>query len=311
MNIIETRTITDVVSPQKPKRRKQISEKGWRHYMNNFRPESSDVIICTAGWTGTTWLQAICHFLRGGTEDFEDISQVVPWHVFAYDLDFDIMDQQGLRPRLFKSHQFIAAEKRGCKYITTIRDPIRKLMSGVAFQNEKKGTNWPIDDVWEKQDASTLLTFKNTLEHFTEAYKLRNHPQVLVVCYEHLVEDTKNMLSTIARFLGIQHPSEKLLERTLWATSKEQMLIDVSKYSETWGTRRYNELGRGALARIGENWIPAPKVTGLKHKKPSKHIEAKITSFVNNYLYEKIGVRNYEELRMEIGHFLAMRESFC
>lgn len=296
--------ITDIVAPTEPRKMRVISDKGFEMYKNQFRPGPNDVIICTADKTGTTWLQAICHFLRGGTADFEDICQVVPWHVFAHDLDFNIMDQGGYRPRAFKSHQLISAEKRGCKYITSIRDPIRRLMSEVAFHNRKKGTNNTVDESWRRQNLKGRKEFQDSCRHFVEAYKLRDHPQVLVVCYEHLVKDARRMLATIARFLGIQHPSEELLERTLKATSKAQMLIDRSKYNEIWETTRYAEVGRGAL---GQKWIPAAKVVGVVHKEPSSETRADIISATNEYFMETIGVRNYAELQTHISASFSKR----
>merc|ERR1719193_2986450 len=135
------------------------------------------------------------------------------------------------------------------------------------------------------------MHFRGTLMHFAEAYQLRDHPQVLVVCYEHLKQDTRRLLPTIARFLGIEDPSEELIERTLKATSKKQMLIDVSKYNESWETRRYNELGRGKLASRGEKWNPGAKVVGVAHKKPSKETHSAIMIRANEYLFQAVGVR--------------------
>jgi len=294
--------ITDIVGWTEPGKMPMISEKGWEEYKNRFQPSPEDVIICTGGKCGTTWLQAICHLLRGGSTHFEDICKVVPWHVFAYDLDFDIMEQNGLRPRLFKSHQLISAEKRGCKYITTIRNPLRVLMSDVSFHNEKKGRDDTVDDLWRQQGPMCCRHFMDALRHFVEAYKLKDHPQVLVVSYEQLVKDTRGMLPTIARFLGVQQPSEELLERTLKATSKAQMLKDVSKYNESWETKRYNEVGRGALLMRGRQWTPAAKVVETAHREPNEETRKAVTNAVNQYLYKAIGLRNYPELQ---GHISA------
>merc|ERR1719419_1983165 len=292
--------ITDLVGETEPWKRPTISEKGWEEYKNRFKPSPEDVIICTAGKCGTTWLQAICHFLRGGSTDFDDICEVVPWHIFAYDLDFDIMKQNGLRPRLFKSPQLISAEKRGCKYITTIRNPLRSMMSHVKFHNEKKGREDTVDDLWRRRGSESRKHFKSALKHFVEAYKLKNHPNVLVVCYEHLVKDTRGMLPTIARFLGVQQPSEELLERTFRATTKAQMLKDVSKYNESWETKRYSEVGRGALLKRGEQWVAAPKVVDKAHSEVSERTRTAVTRAGNQYFYKTIGLRNYPELQGHI-----------
>lgn len=300
--------IMDIIKRRHLQKFPHISEKGWEQYMNQFQPDKNDIIICTGGATGTTWLRAICHFLRGGSADFEDIDQVAPWHIYAYDIDFDIMHQRGLRPRLFKSHQFIAAEKRGCKYITVIRNPVDKIMADVSYENKVRGTNETVDEHWKKDCAKKSWHIRSVLIHFEEAYLLRHHPQVLAVCYEDIEKDTRRLLPTIARFMGIQNPSEELLERTLKATSKEQMLIDVSKYDDLWRIKRFEELGRGKGKYRKHQRNPAgAKVVGVTDKEPSKETSNAIMKRADEFLFHTVGVKNYEELQEHIGAAFAMR----
>ena len=99
-------------------------------YLNSWVPRSSDVIITTAPKTGTTWLQMTCHQLRtGGDLGFEEICQVVPWIKKAYECGQDLNGDQKANPRVYKAHQRLSCIHEGCKYITTIRDPISATIS--------------------------------------------------------------------------------------------------------------------------------------------------------------------------------------
>jgi hypothetical protein len=103
-------------------------------FMNAVRwtPRPTDVAIVTYTKCGTTWLQQICHQLRtGGDMNYEEITAVSPWLDFALDCGVVLEDEQTgasgepLVPRVWKSHQRLAAINCGCKYIVTLRDPAR------------------------------------------------------------------------------------------------------------------------------------------------------------------------------------------
>lgn len=160
------------------------------------------------------------------------------------------MDQRGLRPRLFKSHQLLSAEVTGCRYITTIRDPVKTLRSYYCFTKKNgvpESQNVTIEQFYENplvfQDK--MLTWAGAWKFLQEAYLLRNHPSVLVLIYEDMVKDLRSQLPRIAAFLGLSSPlDEKLVDRVLQASSKEVMIKDVSKYSDIWLPKRMNEVGR-------------------------------------------------------------------
>lgn len=63
----------------------------------------SDVFITTYPKCGTTWVTFICHCLRTrGDESFGEITEVVPWTIFAEDCGQDLDAEQAADPRLFK-----------------------------------------------------------------------------------------------------------------------------------------------------------------------------------------------------------------
>eukprot|EP00964_Phaeocystis_antarctica_P023239 scaffold13003_cov70-Phaeocystis_antarctica.AAC.5 len=51
-----------------------------------FQPQPSDVFVVTYPKCGTTWVTQILHALRtGGSMDFGEITEVVPWDILAHD----------------------------------------------------------------------------------------------------------------------------------------------------------------------------------------------------------------------------------
>lgn len=84
-------------------------------------------------------MQQITHQLRtkGYGTDFPEITAVMPWIDFAWEINQNLQDDQVAEPRLFKSHARLSAIQEGCKYIVTIRDPIKTLISLFRFFTAK------------------------------------------------------------------------------------------------------------------------------------------------------------------------------
>ena len=55
----------------------------------------------------------------------------------ALDIGVDVNSDQAEQPRLFKTHQRLAAIQRGAKYIVTVRDPAKTCISWYNFLKSK------------------------------------------------------------------------------------------------------------------------------------------------------------------------------
>ena len=123
----------------------------------------TDIFVTTAPKTGTTWLtqvlspasrcvrgflsavvvcvaDQVLHQLRtGGDMEFDDIYQVVPWPPLCYDLGMDCNMDQKAFPRVFKTHQRLSAVNPGGKYLCTVRDPVKTMISWWNFLGPVSG----------------------------------------------------------------------------------------------------------------------------------------------------------------------------
>ena len=102
---------------------KYVTEESRRKGLQ-FKPKSTDVILCTAPKSGTTWAQQICHGLRsGGDMDFEEIGLVVPCLEMAHDYGYEHLQKpQPFAPRMYKCHHAHQPCPKGAgKYIIVIR----------------------------------------------------------------------------------------------------------------------------------------------------------------------------------------------
>ena len=102
--------------------------------------------------------QQIVHQLRtGGSMDFDEISNVVPWIEMATDIGIDLDDEQVAEPRVFKTHFWYPSVPKGAgKYIVVFRDPNDVSLS---FYNFFKGWFFPADG----DDSVSVDDF---VEHF-------------------------------------------------------------------------------------------------------------------------------------------------
>jgi len=301
----QSKTPKDIVGRTEPRPFRVISDAGFDYYLNNFKPNiKDDIIICTIPKAGQTWMALTCHLLRGGDMNFRDLNQVVPWHQLGWDMDWDPASkvnnmQSKLRPRFWKSHQLISAEKKTARYITTIRHPASILKSWLSFMKRKKldgyvGRN--ADQLWYEcpnlfRDSMGL--YASPYDYLCEAYLLRDHPDVLVVCYEDLLEDFSKMLPKIARFIGMKSVSHDFLMRVIAMTSREESLKHVEKFDECWCSARLQKIGRTKY-----RWETVPKVTSKPHPGPSEKVQEEVERFMATKFSERglDEIKTYDDL---------------
>ena len=287
-----------------------------------FKPKPTDCFVTTPPKTGTTLLQYICHLLRSSSssnlnEDslfrnasqFEDIYQVAPWAMMAWDLGYDITEKdyeqrcpvskQVYPIRVFKSHQRLTAMNPGAKYIVTIRDPRTTLVSWWKFL--KNNDPPPLrqytsisEFALDKDFFAENMKFGVSLwEYFNEYLQHLKDPDVLVVVFEDLVKDIRGHLPTLSKFLGL-NVSDSHLDAIAKLSSKEEMLTNISKFDESWTYERLKALNR---AKEPDCFTPSPRVTsGSDPSTLSKDTIQFLETRWKEVIETSTGISNYEEL---------------
>lgn len=195
-----------------------------------IRPD--DIFINTYPKGGTTWVQQIVHQLRsGGSMEFGEICEVVPWLELAWDMGVDPLDQNGFEPRAFKTHLNWRRIPKGGRYIYVVRDPVATLRSFYSFF-----------EGWVFEPGSiTLEEFAS--EWFMEGTGSGNYwdfiidwwPQlerddVLPLVYERMIEDPVVAVARIAAFIGITDPAK--IQAAVDNSSRQVMATHAEKFDE-------------------------------------------------------------------------------
>ena len=198
-----------------------------------YEPRPTDVIISPAGKCGTTLLQQTFHTLRtGGDMDFDDISRVVPWIETAKKLGLDINAEQRAEPRGFKSHLSWDHVPKGARYVVSLRDPKDAFESGYRFME-----GWyfePGTITYEEFFVPRREGRGRGLDHWAHLvswWSQRDNPDVLLLSYDHMVEDPELMIRRMAGFCGIELDDE-LLAITLEHTSRAFMLKHKDRFDD-------------------------------------------------------------------------------
>jgi hypothetical protein len=241
-----------------------ISQASIEHCLAEHDARPSDVIVSTFPKTGTTVLMWLCHLLRSDCDTaFEDLYQVAPWLICAWDLGQDLsVDGCQWSPRLYKSHLRLASEIRGCKYLVTIRDPLKTTQSFYNFMLSKgapQATGRTCSEFLRQSHyvrGSADGSRASLWDFFSEYWLARDCDSVLVVVYEDLVKDMRAYAKLIAHFMGVP-VSDALVDRACAMSTKEAMAQHDDKMNETWVYNRVTALRRSPDV---QDWKPASRI---------------------------------------------------
>lgn len=255
-----------------------------------------DIVISVPPKSGTTWTMNIAHqLLTGGTADFSDIYEEVPWIEF---LGFpgqpqqDVVDRVDAMPadarRAFKTHSappgvpFLASgSAQDVKYIVVFRNPEEALVSFWPFL-DKHSDEWfalwgmPREALCRPDFSSFYSDVVNAhgmqgafFGFLAAWWPLRHEPNVMFIHFSDMKRDHEASIRKIAAFLGTEQTDDqwtKILEYTSFPWMKQ----NEDKFeASTAGKVRI--LNSGAMIRQGE--VGKAKADGMTDE-ISRHLRA-------------------------------------
>ncbi len=169
-----------------------------------YQPDTSDIFISPYAKCGTTWMQQIVHGLRtGGSMDFDEITQVVPWLELAWDMGADVNAPQVATPRAFKSHLGWDDIPKGGRYIIVLRDPLDAMISLFNFLD---GWRFEAGSISLADFADYYLDRAESNNYWTHAaswWRQRMRPEVLLLSFEGLKKNLPGTVACVADFMGV------------------------------------------------------------------------------------------------------------
>ena len=192
----------------------------------------TDVFVNTYPKAGTTWVQQIVHQLRsGGSMDFGEICEVVPWLELAHDSGVDPLDQGGFEPRVFKTHLSWTRIPKGARYIYVVRDPVATLRSFYSFF---EGWLFEPGSISVAEFASEWFMegtgSGNYWNFLVEWWPHLASDEVLAMAYEHMVEDPGAVVRRVAEFIVVD--DECAMAAAIHNSSRLVMAEHADKFDE-------------------------------------------------------------------------------
>jgi hypothetical protein len=238
---------------------------------------NGDVVISVPAKSGTTWTMNIVHQLfTGGTPNFQDIYEEVPWIEFLSHPEQpyqEVLDRVEAMPksgrRAFKTHSAPPAvpfhndgSDRDVKYIVVFRNPEEALVSFRPFLDQH-ADEWL--DLWQvpreamcRDDFPSFYSeviddkqMQGMFFGFLAAWwPLRAEKNVLFLHFSDMKRDHEGTMNKIAAFLDIE-PTEEQWPSILEYTSFPWMKQNEEKF-EARTVAKFPILKTGAMIRKGE-----------------------------------------------------------
>ena len=272
----------------------------------SFATRPSDVFIVTYPKCGTTWVSAICHFLRvaGDREtlaaDFGEITEVVPWDIVARDCGQDLDADQVASPRLFKSHESYETVAKGGRYIYVARDPKDAFWSFYKFLPAYMQCGPLSVECFARGIFGGLSHSGGIWTHFAGWWPRRRDADVLWVCYENIKADPAREIRRVAAFMGVD-ADDATVERVRAATTLQAMSADGAKYDDhfVFGKLRA-QMGFPADAVHMATKVRSGQVGGSKALPPK--VARMLEDRWRGTMQRRTGLGTYAELRASVAH---------
>ncbi|XP_053550737.1 sulfotransferase 1C1 [Bombina bombina] len=190
-----------------------------------FQAHPEDILMAAYPKAGITWMQEIVDMIYQGGDEVKCgraptydrhpfLEAVAPKPVPSGLQLAEEMDP----PRILKSHlpvQLIPPSiwEQNCKVIYVARNAKDSMVSYFHFQRMNKGL--PDPGSWDSYFAAFLsgqVPWGSWFDHVISWWKAKDEHQILFIFYEDMIQDTRQEIRKVMRFLG-KELSEEVLEK--------------------------------------------------------------------------------------------------
>ena len=263
-----------------------------------FQARADDVFVVTYPKSGTTWMQQIVHGLRsGGSMDFGEITEVVPWLEACGCLGQDMEQTPLAPPRAYKSHFSQDQIPQGARYIYVVRDPKDVLLS---FYHFFEGFMFEPGCISLQQFSDNFYTTGSKSgrywEHLASWWPRRNNDNTLFFTFENLKDDLPGTVKKVADFLGIK-PEPALLEKVLLQSSFAFMSSHNSHFDDHFLLNN-----RRSFCNLPDDVTTSKVRTGQSggSKTLPSAISEQLDQLWASEIEQKLGFSDYASLRREV-----------
>ncbi|XP_050221854.1 flavonol 3-sulfotransferase-like [Mercurialis annua] len=225
----------------------------------NFKPQPSDIILCSFPKTGTTWLKALAFAIvtrSHSTAEFPH--QCVPV--------IKVGDHPDPRTPLLASHSSYSSlppsiADSGCKIVYICRDPKDVFVSLWYFLKKFPYVNpekYPSLEQGFELFCQGLVPAGPFWDHVLEYWKasLEFPERVLFLVYEDMKKDSVSVVKKLAEFMGypfsMEEEEQDLVQKIVDSCSFEALSnLDVTKNGEQWPNSQFT-VSNSSFFRKGE-----------------------------------------------------------
>ncbi|CAL8071678.1 unnamed protein product [Orchesella dallaii] len=241
--------------------------------IQSLKVTKDDVIVASFPKAGTTWVQEIVYLLQTGL-DFEKAGEKVletrsPFLEYPYP-GLDFVEKMS-SPRVMKTHlpyDFLPSNCGDGKIIYVTRNPKDVVVSYYHFAKMFTPLSFAgsFEDFLEKFEKNEL-PYGPFFDHIESYVRHREDSNLLIVTYEELSKDPRDVIKKIAAFL--EKPlDEEDVQKVVMHTSFESMKKNSAVNYEHWddlGFRNKNESKFMRKGKIGDwrNFIAPDKNKAL------------------------------------------------
>ncbi len=265
-------------------------------HSTQLKAQPDDIIISTFPKCGTTWMQQIVHGLRsGGSMEFGEISEVIPFMEVAYDCGIDLNAPQAFAPRAFKTHYSADELPGGAKYIVVLRDPMDACISFYNFM-----VGWYLEPGTVSLESYTEENFLNAQgswrywTHLGSWWPKRNEETVLMFCFEDIKNDPAGAIAQVCTFMGLER--NEALERLVLEQSSIEFMREHKHQFDDNLLRRARDEVMGLPADGESSKVKTGKVGASKALLPER-LRARFEKAWREEALPITGAASYQELR--------------